>query len=137
MRVRRRLPSLLPSRTVRAVFPPTALHRGGSAKPGPDRGPVSSGTALLALAPSRSTTSCGVTSQPLRVRQSTPPTVLRHELFYSGRRALAPTALKTPPRLRSLRCARLSPGVIATMNRSDASATPPRSVSPLSQQFPA
>ena len=43
--------------------------------------------------------------------------------------------MATLPRLRSLRCSRLSPGVNATMNRSDSSTAPTRSVLPLTRRL--
>ena len=61
---------------------------------------------------------------------------LQHELAYSVLcLLLAHTSMATLPRLRSLRCSRLSPGVCATMNRSDSSTTPTRSVSPLARRL--
>jgi len=50
-------------------------------------------------------------------------------------RRLATRTMHFPFRLRSLGCSRLSPGVIATMNRSDSSWTPKRLALPLTLQF--
>ena len=61
---------------------------------------------------------------------------LQHELAYSVLcPSLAHTSMDTPPRLRSLHCSRLSSGVTATMNRSDPSTTPTRSVQPLTRRL--
>jgi hypothetical protein len=61
---------------------------------------------------------------------------LQHELAYSVLcPLLAHTSMVTLPWLRSLRCSRLSPGVNATMNRSDSSTAPARSVSPCTHRL--
>jgi hypothetical protein len=73
----------------------------------------------------------GLRGGVLRLVAERPP----HRAYTILPRALAHASLDLPSWLRPLRSARLSPGIITTMSRSDPSLAPRRSASPLTPRF--
>jgi len=148
MKVRGWLPLPLPSRTVRADFPHTALHRNSPSgqeqtteyTPGMPRtsSPIQP---LFSLAHTprvfREDTALPLVHDPFE-RGSRVSSIGSSPIVNvggSGSRGLAHRSMPLPFRLRSLGCSRLSSGVVATMNRSDSSVAPRRTALPVSPRF--